>query len=239
MSGDAGRHNRTIYLEATLTARSDLNTGIQRVVRNIARHSESVTGRLGLDVGVVLYDSVSLRRFDLDTLFDTAQSDPARKVTVHSVALTIYRRILWFICLLLPSKAARHFVKAPSGRIGLTWLLLFPFRKMRHWLTRLPAEGATLVLLDASWEHHPTIWVEVREFKERGGRVIGIVYDVIAITHPELCADKLTGAFKEWLFALLDTADGIICISAFSARCVQDIIDERVQTGTLKHPPTV
>ncbi|MGI9478470.1 MAG: glycosyltransferase family 4 protein [Hyphomicrobiaceae bacterium] len=238
MPSDAGQNGRTIYLEATSTANSDINTGIQRVVRNLAKNAPEVAAGIGIDVDLVIFDSVSLNRSNLSSLIEPAKQGDVNGIGLMALPHKLYKKLLWFISLLLPSKQARHFVRAPSSRVGLSWLFLFPFRKVRQHFHRLSAEGATLVLVDASWEH-PAIWAQVKDFKQRGGRVVGIVYDVIPMTHPDLCADKLTAAFRQWLFSLLDVADGIVCISAFSARCLQDIIDERTQTGVLAHAPMV
>ncbi|MFY0611619.1 MAG: glycosyltransferase family 4 protein [Hyphomicrobiaceae bacterium] len=238
MSSDADTSGRTIYLEATSTVSSELNTGIQRVVRNLAKNSERIASSRGIDVGLVVFDSISLGRADMAKLIEPAGLSETRGHDFRTLPLAAYRKLLWFMSVLTPSKRGRHFIRAPSSRVGLSWLMLYPFRKLRQLFHQLPAEGATLVLVDASWEH-PAIWRQVKDFKSRGGHVVGIVYDVIPMTHPDLCADKLTAAFKDWLFALLDAADGIVCISAFSARCLQDIIDERVQAGTLSTPPAV
>jgi glycosyltransferase involved in cell wall biosynthesis len=222
---------RRIYLEATSTANNNLNTGIQRVVRNVIKNSTEIAREFTLNVDVVKYDGQFLNRVD------GIQSD-VPKAKVYGAIAACWRYFLKLVCVILPSKRARQFIRAPAGRFGLTWLLLSPFRQFRHLNNPLPATDTALALIDASWEY-PSIWPQVEEFKRRGGIVVGIVYDIIPISHPELCTDKLTIEFKEWLFKLLEVADGIVCISAFSARCLEEVVDERVGAGLLGRRPIV
>lgn len=72
-------------------------------------------------------------------------------------------------------------------------------------------EGDVLLLLDSTW--HMNIWPSVRYFKEQKGTVIGIVYDLIPISHPEFCDNTLVGLFSKWYHDSLAYCDGYIAIS--------------------------
>jgi alpha-1,2-rhamnosyltransferase len=71
--------------------------------------------------------------------------------------------------------------------------------------------GDILVLLDSSW--HLSIWPAVQAFKDDGGKVVAVIYDIIPIRYPQYCDDRLTLAFKDWLDQSLKLVDGYTAIS--------------------------
>lgn len=125
MNSDAESQVSTIFLEASSTANRTLDTGIQRVVRNIARNATRVADRMGLDVAFVISNSVCLSRTDAMRLANPQQNGVAEGFDLGSFPHAVCRRILWFICLLLPSKDARTRCDSRRRRvaqIGTTFL---------------------------------------------------------------------------------------------------------------------
>lgn len=225
-----------IYIDASHTAHSGLNAGIQRVVRNIVRSAPLIAKQYDAQVEVITIDATSMQRVDAARVLtpQIKNSTPASDNSLHAG----YRQLPNPISALLPSKRARRFVKAASDQVGLTWLLLRPFRLMKHQDSRLGAQNSALVLLDATWDF-PENWPQIEEFKSRGGLVVGVVYDVIPLSHPQFFTEGLPPDFKRWLFKLLEVADGIVCISAFSADCVRGVVEERLSEGLLLSRPTI
>ena len=83
-------------------------------------------------------------------------------------------------------------------------------------------DGSILLLLDSSWTI--PIWPGTHRFKERGGRVVGVIYDLIPITHSHTSVSELTAAFKVWIAQHLRWTDGLVCISKSIANSLADYI---------------
>jgi alpha-1,2-rhamnosyltransferase len=76
-----------------------------------------------------------------------------------------------------------------------------------------PGDGNILLLLDSSWNY--SLWEPTARFKAAGGMVLGLVYDLIPITHPHFFNDELAAAFRNWWERYLQVCDGLIAISGF------------------------
>ena len=244
----------TIFIECTHTYHSDLNTGIQRVVRNVLRHAGDVAAGYGYEVVPVVLDGDRLVGADLATVLRdktaaaedapdgsaaTTQHDPTarfRRVIVNT-ARPVWRFGLRSVAALLPSARVRRFVYAPPHQRGLSRSLLLMLRCVGWRSTRLnpPALAATgpvcldqrtscagdiLLLLDSSWA--TPIWPAVRRFKQRGGRVAAVIYDLIPVNHPYTCVPELVDAFAAWLDEHMALTDAFIGISRSTSREVAD-----------------
>jgi O-antigen biosynthesis alpha-1,2-rhamnosyltransferase len=258
-ASSCGTRSRTIFIECTHTFHSDINTGIQRVVRNIIRNS--IDGDLGhnfiivpvvvengcfraIEADKLLQDKQVLnrqsgrqptaKRVPLISRFGKASRDYAKSLYTTVVAplpRPLYRYARAVIAALLPFQAVRTFVWAPRSEYGLTRILSLPLAAL-HRKGRLAAEssntvagtngcpsnaeklgsaGDILLLLDSSWSI--PVWGAVRAFKAQGGFVIGVIYDLIPVSHPHACVPELTAAFSEWLRHYCALSDGTIAIS--------------------------
>jgi alpha-1,2-rhamnosyltransferase len=235
-SPEIRRPRPTIFIECTHTYHSDLNTGIQRVVRNILRNAPAVAQVYNYDVVPVIVEDEQLRFTDVKRVLTNKQrASPAPDVAAAPLAgrsgLSHVKRIVWRALLrggaaALPFGRVRAFLYAPPHRPGLARYLklLRPQRRPAPTdaLTSLDdfdrCDGSILLLLDSSWAS--PIWPGARRFKKRGGMVVGVVYDLIPITHSHTCVPELTAAFKEWIGEHLRWSDAFICIS----RAVADML---------------
>lgn len=68
-----------------------------------------------------------------------------------------------------------------------------------------------LILLDSSW--HATFFNDVEKLKQQGIRIIGVMYDLIPLTHPQFCDKHLVTVFSKWFKWITGIADGFMCIS--------------------------
>ena len=134
----------TIFIECTHTFHSDLNTGIQRVVRNVLRHASAVASELGYSVVPVILQNDRLVPADLDVVLSDkqAQAKPRRPPSRYDrqrhgaretatarrhLYLTLrpaWRAFLRLASALAPSNRAREFIYAPPYRPGLTQSIL-------------------------------------------------------------------------------------------------------------------
>ncbi len=93
-------------------------------------------------------------------------------------------------------------------------------------LTALP--GDVLVLLDSSW--HSDCFLQVENLKAQGVAVVSVIYDLIPLTHPRFCDEGLVIVFERWFKWISQTADGFIAISKAS----RDQAHDYVRRGSAK-----
>lgn len=72
-------------------------------------------------------------------------------------------------------------------------------------------ENDILLMLDFPWLLDT--WPSVESFKRNGGKVIGVIYDLIPIRHHELVSDLFHSEFKTWIDRSFDKYDGYMAIS--------------------------
>lgn len=74
-----------------------------------------------------------------------------------------------------------------------------------------PQPGDQLILLDSSW--HAQYFSQVESLKARGIRIIAVIYDLIPITRPEFFEERLKDTFCRWFDWISHQADGYMSIS--------------------------
>jgi alpha-1,2-rhamnosyltransferase len=156
------------------------------------------------------------------------------------------------IARVIPIPSVQRFLTAPHYEIGVLWLAWLPWVGVRalqrrwrdlqaRWAiafgsTHLPEdeegfadldqfrshEGNVLLLLDCSWE--VPVWHGVTRFREKHGRVVGVLYDLIPVLHPETCVPVHRRAFGRWLGKLLVACDAIVGISQTVARDLRAMV---------------
>ena len=132
-----------IYYECTNTFHSPVQTGIQRVVRNVARCIGPLAAARGFDVAPVVFVDGQLRMADLAQVLTDKLAlrvivesvDPPRPVPRFSLKDGLrlgYRAVRRGLSVLLPFPAAQRFLYAHPIEFGLAWLVLQPWRIMRR-----------------------------------------------------------------------------------------------------------
>jgi O-antigen biosynthesis alpha-1,2-rhamnosyltransferase len=234
----------TLFIECTHTYHNDINTGIQRVVRNVLRNAAVSAARYGYSVVPVVLDNNRFVPADLDqVLADKLRAAPIETEAPPSIpglAQRSWRLLLRALSVILPFGSSQRFLFATPDRLGLAWCILLPLRALglRPWPQRMAEYGSTigldeyascdgsiLVLLDSSW--HAPIWPAVARFKRTGGKVVSVIYDLIPITHPHTCVPTLTIAFKAWLRKSIRYSDAFIGISRSTADQVAKFVTAR------------
>jgi O-antigen biosynthesis alpha-1,2-rhamnosyltransferase len=88
-------------------------------------------------------------------------------------------------------------------------------------------DGDVLILLDSSW--HSDFFGDVEKLKSKGMTVVGVVYDLIPLTHPHFCDKDLVKVFEAWFDWIVTHADGFMCISKTIAEEVR--LFDRARSG--------
>jgi glycosyltransferase involved in cell wall biosynthesis len=198
----------TVFLECTHTYHSDLNTGIQRVVRNILRNISSVADRYGYDLVPVIFEEDRFVFADAGrVLADKQREAPPTKES-------------------LPKS---------GGRVARLLRLLRPKRRGAATLDEIGScQGSILLLLDSSWPYE--LWPAVARFKQCGGKVVGVIYDLIPLTHAATYPTELVVSFSAWLRGHVRTSDALVCISRSVANQLSEFVRSNPATADRRVP---
>lgn len=216
----------------------EVNSGIQRVVRNIIN-------QLGLIRTPVECVPVMMRAGTLYRVNSLAPLKVGRNATWRQhliVTLDHWRNryFFWHARLerLWPFSRSRFlrrvlYVLAKLGSLGIT----LPLRGVL-WFNRrgtpaperaVPLEavaGDQLVLLDSSW--HADFFPTAEKLRGQGVGIISVIYDLIPLTHPQFCDAGLVVVFDKWFDWIARTADGFMAISKTISDQVATEIERRL-----------
>lgn len=202
-------HFRRVLLECTDTYHSDWNSGIQRVVRNVAAESPALAGEYGVECKVVV--RIGDRFLALPWRPKAARSNPPWLETLVGLKNLWPPRELW------QSNFVLRFVRWVGIRLRK---LLYPRTLMRklsylRWSLRgetvVPGEGDTLVLLDAWWNRN--IWPAVAQARRDGASIGVVMYDLLPVARPEFFKANVKEPFVASLKVALEQGDYFVAIS--------------------------
>lgn len=221
---------KTIFVDCSyLHSHVELNTGIQRVVRQVIQHFEEFSREGNFRVVPV---NISHGQFAPVASAELYPAPPAELAENASFFLWIkkyLRQLYWafrvFLAAIFYHARAQHFFMAPRGQFGLNWIIdrcffrplrsgaqLFAEKKASAEAKEIHiAQGDILLLLDSTW--YMEIWPSVARAKQNGALIYSVIYDLIPITHPQFCDSFLAEVFKDWFLTSLKYIDGYIAIS--------------------------
>ncbi|WP_343576523.1 glycosyltransferase family 1 protein [Pseudomonas sp.] len=198
-----------------------VNSGIQRVVRNVIGHLESVHSDVDC-IPVVFFRGRMHRVLHLAPL-------STEELPWHSrmkIALEQLRNQYWMWHARLERRwpmsrwhnARRAFyVLAKLASLSITLPLRFAMFASRNHVVPERMEplevqpGDQLLLLDSSW--HADFFPVAERLKAQGVGLVSVIYDLIPCTHPQFCDAGLVKVFDRWFDWIAEKADGFICIS--------------------------
>jgi len=222
---------RRIFVDCSyLYEHTQLNTGIQRVVRRVVENLEQLSHSHQIKVvPVTIGHSNFLEIGHNDLYFDKNKGEdtlksPSRVQQIKKYFFNIYNALRNLIVALLPFESVQRFMTIPKEKFGFNYIIYNLLIRHIYFLKNLLkkkqnkinsnvviTEGDILLLIDSSW--YMDIWPSVSYFKENGGSVTTVIYDLIPITHNQFCNAFLVKVFKKWFFDSLEYVDGYIAIS--------------------------
>lgn len=221
---------RKVFIECTHTFHSEINTGIQRVVRNIVRNAEEIQDEVKFEISPVIFDDGNFYTVNTEEVLSRKKTHQEKKDDWGFVLSQNYQQCKKALIYLLPFSFWKRFLYAPKFEFGLSWLIYKPYKIARKLISfcknyfteneiKSPItldnlnvkEGDILLLLDSSWVL--PIWPAVNRFKSRGGKVAGVIYDMIPISHKATIADPSDLRFAKWLKAHIKYTDTFYTIS--------------------------
>ncbi|WP_417539522.1 glycosyltransferase family 4 protein [Marinobacter sp.] len=222
---------RTIFIDCSYLAdHAELNTGIQRVVRQVVENFSALAERESLRIQPVRIGDGRFETVGIEQLYPAKPAEPvphnrshARFIRMAHYSKRVYVTGREFISAVsADNRHVRNFLYASRERFGLSYLIdkgvVQPVKRlMGYRAPRTPdiqdqiQPGDILLLLDSTWYYN--VWPTVAAFRQRQGQVVAVIYDLIPITHSHFCDDGLVANFRKWFFDSLEHVDGYIGIS--------------------------
>jgi alpha-1,2-rhamnosyltransferase len=191
-----------------------LNTGIQRVVRNIIKESKQIAEELNIESSAVI---VVRGHF---TSVDKVRALLSLRTLVIGFLKKVYQKFHSFLrSSTFLGKIVRfrphHWLKRPALIpliYGVLDVLLLPVYLVAYFNRRvIPKQGDLILLLDSSWVY--PIWPAVKNARRNGAIVGLVVYDLIQVTHPHLFTSTIVERFQKWFDQAVENVDFFIAIS--------------------------
>ena len=210
-SPETGQRKR-LLLDVTIAATTDLNTGIQRVVRNIAQLAESTTAEEEYDCQPFVCHGGQLSSVGFD---GRSKWDERCFRWLAKTWMGMHRAFAKFLSGIRQNAGDKYLSFLSRLRklfVPKTLVRLFT-NTYRKWTGRAIElqEDDVLILLDASWD------LPLQEIlaTARAKRipVVTVVYDLIPVLHPQFHQEQLKAVFAEWLNLVLQYSDMMIGIS--------------------------
>ena len=180
-----------LYIECSTTYSTTVNTGIQRVVRNITK--ELINNQL------VNNFKVKLVKLEGDIIFEIKGSDRIDNINIVNLLFILLKNLFNFF----------YNFKNPK--------ILNKIKDKIKSLFNVKSKGIKaerndiLLLLDSTWSF--SIWESVDIFKKQGGIVCVVLYDLIPFTHPQTVEYRTHKSHTSWWLEVNNHTDYIICIS--------------------------
>lgn len=210
-----------IYLDCTHTYNSGLSTGIQRVVKNIAKHTPEVSKELHIEITPVI--SISDKYYTFDSFPEINQNKNRLKTSLKKT----YVKTRAFLDFVLP-KAFGKILYHPNIAIfinKLTDKILFSKKVDRSRLATLKANDI-LILIDSTWLNNN--YKQLESLKHDNIKIVALVYDIIPFSHPEFCTVDLNISLLDWYQKATKYIDRYIAISATVKEDVYSFIKNNI-----------
>lgn len=209
-----------LLIECTNVFRNPrVNSGIQRVVRNIVRHLDSnadqaecipvifARGRLYRVTKLTpdpADEALLARAYELLERLNGAFWRAHARYENHWPLTRVHnlRRVFYVLSRVLNLPIA----------LGLRSLRLLGFDPLL--LRAEPFEahaGDQLVLLDSSW--HEAHFGQIEQLKREGVGIVAVLYDLIPLVRPEFFDTRLSAVFNAWFDWIIHRANGYMAIS--------------------------
>lgn len=229
-----------ILIDCTDTYFSGLNTGIQRVVRNLVEHGPIMAASMDLECQAVIIQDQAVQLIEglEDPRFRRGGGILRRRIS--DLYLATARRM----AVRTGHPGVRRFLLAHRREFGLAWLLFTPVRLWRALrrsqlldpspvLARQKLEsGDILFLPDASWDGES--FHLLAGLRDDGVRLAFLIHDIIPLTHPQFFQQQHVVRFRTWLQRVVQLSDLLV----FNSRCTMESVTSYLrEVGVSRLPP--
>ncbi len=219
---------KRIFIDCSATVYSGVNTGIQRVVRNVVQWSCSSTLNESIEVipVVVLFGFVFYIRPDLVQINKSKliSFGSQAKLTVESTRVKIRKRLSkykyfgWFFVSFFEQwdRLLRFLYKILKYSRVSSFVILSGFVRFK------PNSEDTFVFLDSFWLLD--LPVVFKRSLSSCGSIQAVIYDIIPLLHPEIVEVVGCRAFSRSFHFLMGKVDKVLAISKSVAHDVESYL---------------
>jgi alpha-1,2-rhamnosyltransferase len=203
--GDVLKKPKSIFVDCTATYYTGLNTGIQRVVRNIIARLDNIEQLYGIKCVPVILKEGQFIAISKEDLLNKKPNQTVLKVKV-------------LLSKLLPSKLY-FFAKNLYGKLFLM------FAKPSVQSARITVQKDDIILaIDVFWELG--VIDAIKSYKQKYGVVFFLlVYDIIPLLFPQYYRDQTPKKFKKY-FSQTDIYDAIITTSKANVSQIKSLSEK-------------
>ena len=204
-----------ILLDCTHTHATHVKTGIQRVVRNIARAAKHLAPEMNIECRPVV-----LRKGQ----YELVKVDIQQENVLWETTKRVYRAVMSPLISTLPLPILKRWLLPAPGHCGIFKIpvkigkaIAKPVRKLleicglRERPLVEPGAGDMLMIMEPN--SYQKNWHIIEQIKARGAKVGTLMFDLIPITHAECCDPRCVREFVPWLAATAQHSDFYIAIS--------------------------
>ena len=196
----------TIFLDVTELVALDLRTGIQRVVREVLRHGMAGAS----DRPVVPVMAVGKRFHQLsekgwERIFAAGTGLAEKRITHERGVRPLVR---------LGKRLAKTSAPLYNAlqRIYIRRLVRKHVTDLYRPEPTMMGEGAQLILLDSFWGGSSTL-LAAKRARQAGTELVLVVYDLIPVSHPQVCDYRLVRKFRPLMAQAAAMSDQVLAIS--------------------------
>lgn len=236
---------RTIYIDCSATYYLGINTGIQRVIRNVVKRAPAAAA----DKGVRCVPIISkYGQFWQSDLFLNLQVSADKKKSMLRIGS---RMSVWLEARARSQSGSSNEITEYKGLIPK--LLIFARKVLRFLgyrsmqipflinlakgrITRIrPRSDDVIVLPDAFWAYD--VITPLRRPRYNKAFIVPMIHDLIPITHPQFCAPEFIEKYSGLLPELISHANAFILISESTRKALTAYLETH-QLTSAKGVPT-
>ncbi len=225
MASSRDDQRRRLLIDMSHTAGSQLNSGIQRVVRNLVRYLPEECRRDGFACSAVVWRDGHFYELDAWERGGLRKTYPELVQSLSTSLPAWYRQPVERLC---ASPARQKLRKLFIPKAGHAGVFSIPLKLRSQWNRCLnevlPPAGRVrfraddiLFLPDGYWVMNK-IWRAVEKVRQGGTQIHTLVYDIIALTHPECFVDGAHERFDAYIANLARHSHHIFTISRTVAK---------------------
>ena len=215
-----GDRPRRFLIDCSDTYAGRTRTGIQRLVRNIVRHSPAAGAALGVEAQPVVFRYGRFYEVDWRPPDDAAWSAScAARASEVARWLAPWRESLGWRAAACAARRLRK-IFYPRSLVRLAsrgwWALAGRPLSVRP--------GDVLLLPDHV--AHMGLAAAAERARQAGARIVLTLHDLIAVSHPQFFQESTARQFRSWLTAIFPHLDAIVAISQTTCREARRLMQE-------------
>ncbi|RKY29694.1 MAG: hypothetical protein DRP74_08365 [Candidatus Omnitrophota bacterium] len=206
------RKTKRIFIDITQTYHNYINTGIQRVAKNVAERMQNIAVETDIESWpVVNY---------LDSFYIINLQEYKKRFTYKLTIFlkTLYNKFKTFV----RRYPSFHFLLKIIFPCFIRARLISSYNKfinmLNFWCSSSAqlrfSESDVLLLVEAGWVS--PCWKAIKKAKRKGAKIVQIIHDLIPIKYPELVNSESTYLFDIWLSKTIKYVDSYVCNSRYT-----------------------